>query len=317
MTGKYLIQFSKVNAERGKFPKLLKFCKGSNLIQGCFFVFGSFFVVLFSSCGAGQPNASSGIPIAKAGGQYLYSSDMPVETFAQAGNKPQDSAELVKKFIDNWIRETLLLQQAEKNLSDDKKKFDKMVDDYRRSLITYQYESELVKQKLDTVVSDEEISGYYEENKSNFELKDNIIKVIYVKIRRNAPKVEKVREWYRSGDTKDRDALTAYCYQYASNFYLDENAWLLFDDVLKEIPMKLYDKEAFLQNNRIIETQDSTFLYFVNIKGFMTKNSASPLSFEKNNIRSILVNRRKVELIRKMHEDIYTEGVKNKAFEIY
>ena len=290
----------------------------------CFFAFCLFLVVIFSSCNSFSGNTDEK-PVARVGSAYLYRSDMPSEIFMQAGMNEnsggkvskEDSLQLVKKYIDNWIRETLLLQHAEKNLSDDKKKFEKMVEDYKKSLVTYQYESELVKQKLDTVVDEDEIGKYYEENKANFELKDNIIKVIYVKVRKKAPKVEKIKEWYRSGDVKDRDALTSYCYQYADNFYLDKNAWLLFDDVLKEIPIKLYDKEAFLQNNRTIETQDTTFYYFVNIKGFMTKNATSPLSFEKDNIRSILINKRKVALIRKMREDIYTDGVNNKTFEVY
>jgi hypothetical protein len=252
-------------------------------------------------------------PLAKVGDSYLFFSDLKEISFGEK----KDSAEAVKNFVNNWVREMVLLQKAENNLTEDKKKYDKMVEDYRKSLITYQYESELVKQKLDTVVNDEEISKYYEENKSNFELKDNIIKVIYVKVSKKAPKVEKVKEWYRSNDVKDKDALAGYCHQYAENFYLDENNWLLFDDVLKEIPMKLYDKEQFLQNNRSIEAQDSTYLYFANIKGFMTKNSASPLSFEKENIRNIILNKRKVDLIKKMREDIYNEAVQNKSFEIY
>ena len=269
---------------------------------------------LLSSC-SNSSSDSKEDPIARVGDVYLYPSDL--KEITSKNSEQKDSAGITGKYINNWIHETLLLQQAEKNLTDDQKKFDKMVDDYRKSLITYEYESKLVKQKLDTIVNDDEIEKYYNENKSNFELKDNIIKVIYVKVRKNAPKVEKIKDWYRSNDTKDRDALSSYCHQYADNFYLDENTWLLFDDVLKEIPMKLYDKEAFLQNNRTIETQDSTFLYFVHIKGFMTKNSASPLSFEKENIRSITLNKRKVELIKKMREDIYAEGVKNKTFEVY
>ena len=273
-----------------------------------------FFLCLVLSGCTRSPERPDEKPVARVGDIYLYPSEIK-EMGVGSGGK--DSTERFNKYINDWIRETLVLQQAEKNLNDEKKNFEKMVEDYRRSLITYQYESELVKQKLDTVVADPEIEKYYEENKANFELKDNIIKVAYVKVRKNAPKVEKVKDWYRSEDVKNKDALTAYCHQYAENFYLDENTWLLFDDVLKEIPIKLYDKEAFLQNNRNIETQDSTFLYFVNIRGFMTKNSASPLSFEKKNIRSILVNKRKVELIKKMREDIYQEGLQNKTFEIY
>lgn len=270
-----------------------------------------FSLFIFISCSESN-SITQEKPVARAGKYYLYPADLAEITAGQ-----EDSAEAAKKFIHNWVREMLVLQQAEKNLSEDKKKFDKMADDYRKSLITYQYESELVEQKLDTVVNVEEIEKYYQENKSNFELKDNIIKVTYVKVRKNAPKVEKIKDWYRSNQVKDKDALSSYCYQYAENFFLDENTWLLFDDVLKEIPIKLYDKEQFLQNNRTIETQDSVYLYFVNIKGFMTKNSISPLSFEKENIRNIILNKRKVELIKKMREDIYNEAAANKSFEIY
>ncbi|MBI4929504.1 MAG: peptidyl-prolyl cis-trans isomerase [Bacteroidetes bacterium] len=296
-------------------PRVCEVGRGSNLIRDCFFVFSVFFAIFFLSCSNNLPVNSDEKPLAKVGDAYLFPSQLKEIISKSAEQK--DSVEIVRNYVNNWIHETLLLQQAEKNLTDDLKKFDKMVENYRKSLITYEYESELVKQKLDTIVSDDEIEKYYEENKSNFELKDNIIKVIYVKVRKNAPKVEKIKEWYKSNEAKDRDALSSYCYQYADNFYLDENIWLLFDDVLKEIPMKLYDKEAFLQNNRTIETQDSAHYYFVNIKGFMTKNSTSPLSFEKENIRSIILNKRKVELIKKMREDIYNEGVKNKSFEIY
>lgn len=283
--------------------------------RGCFFALHLLCVPIFLSCNKPSFKSKEEKPAARVGDIYLYPSDLQKITTKNLQEK--DSVEFVRNYINNWIHETLLLQQAEKNLAAEQMKFETMVEDYRRSLITYHYESQLVKQKLDTVVGNEEIEKYYEENKSNFELKDNIIKVIYVKVRKTAPKVEKVKEWYASSNPKDRDALTSYCYQYAENFYLDENTWLLFDDLLKEIPMKLYDKEAFLQNNRHIEVQDSVFSYYVNINGFMTKNSISPLSFEKENIKSIIVNKRKVGLIKKMREDVYNEAVKNKSFEVY
>ena len=269
-----------------------------------------------SSCGNKSTSAKQNEKaVARTGDVYLYTSVL--KEIVPKDIEKKDSAEIVQKYINNWVRETLLFQMAEKNLADEKKNFEKRVEDYRKSLVTYEYESELVKQKLDTIVNEDEIQKYYEENKSNFELKDNIIKVIYVKVKKKAPKIDKVKEWYRSDNQKDKDALSNYCYQYADNFFLDDNNWLLFDDVLKEIPIKLYDKEAFLQSNRHIETQDSTHYYFVNIKGFMTKNSISPLSFEKENIKSIILNKRKVELIKKMREDIYNDGVKNKSFEVY
>ncbi len=214
------------------------------------------------------------------------------------------------------MNEMLTLHKAEENLKEEQKNVEKQLKDYRTSLITFIYEKELVNQKLDTVVNPSEIENYYNKNKNNFELKDNIIKVLYVKVNKKAPQLQSIRMLYRSEVKKDKEALENYCHQFAENFYLDDNQWLLFDDLLKEIPIQqTYNKELFLQNNRFIEVSDSTSLYFVNIKGFQIKNSISPLSFEKENIKNIILNKRKLELINRMKEEVYKEALSNKQAE--
>lgn len=269
---------------------------------------------VFLETGCKNESASEEVALARVGTKTLLLSDLPE---VGRGMETADSIDAVRQSVNRWVREMLILQQAEKNLSEEKLDIDKMVEDYRRSVITYRYEAELVRQKLDTNITEEEVAKYYEKNKSNFELKDNIIKVTYVKVRKSAPGVGKVKNWYSSKKEKDKELLRSYCLQYAENFFLDENSWLLFDDILKEIPMKLYDKEAFLQNNRRIETSDSTYLYFVNILGFMIRNSASPLAFEKDNIRNMLLNRRKVDFIKRMRQNLYDNAVRTKEVEIY
>ena len=255
------------------------------------------------------------VPVARVFDKYLYLHD--IQEIIPEGITAEDSATMAENYINKWIRQTLILHKAESNLAEEHKKFEKKMEDYRRSLIIYAYERELIDQKLDTLISQEEIEKYYNNNKQNFELKDNIIKVRYIKLDKKAPQIEKVRKWYISDDHDDMINLESYCYQFAQNFYMDDKTWLLFDDLLKEIPIKTYDKEEFLKQNRFIEVQDSIFYYFVNIKGFRTKNSLSPLSFEKKNIRNILINQQKLELINKMKNDIYEDALLNKDFEIF
>ena len=278
------------------------------------FAFYSIFSLFFISCSNNSTDNKGQHPIARVGDVYLDGSD--VTDLVPKGTSAEDSIVIVKKYIDNWVHETLVLLKAEKNLTDEQKNVKKQLDDYRRSLITYAYEQALIAQNLDTNVSETVVETYYKEHPSDFELKDNIIEVTYVKVKRNAPKLDKLKQWYRSDNEKDISALRNYCLEFAENYYIDNNSWLLFDDLLKEIPIKMYDKELFLQNNRFVEVQDSLSMYFVNIKGFKIKNSLSPLSFEKENIRNIILNRRKLELISKMKEDVYNEAVKNKDFEI-
>ena len=135
-------------------------------------------------------------------------------------------------------------------------------------------------------------------------------------MKKNAPKIIKLKEWYKSEKPNDRKALEEYCHQFADNYFLEEGAWLLFDDLLKEIPIETYDKEQYLKNNRFIELTDSNNLYFVNIKGFKIKDSVSPLSFERDNIRNIILNKRKLTLIEAMKIDVYNEALNKSEIEI-
>jgi len=141
--------------------------------------------------------------------------------------------------------------------------------------------------------------------------------VIYVKVSRKAPGIDKLKKWYKSDNMKDREQMASYCHQFAENFYLDDTSWLLFDDLLKEIPIQTYNKELFLQNNTYVEVSDSLSNYFVNIKGFKIRNSLSPLTFETENIRNIILNKRKLELITKMKQDVYDDAANNNKIEIY
>jgi len=226
---------------------------------------------------------------------------------------------LVKSYLDNWIRQHLILHKAELNLTDKSRYIgiEKQLQDYRTSLINYAYKKELIRQKLDTVVTGIEIEDYYNDNLKNFELKDNIIKVIYVKVGKNSPVLNKVRRWYRSENEEDKILLEDYCHQFAKNFFLDDSSWILFDDLLKDVPVKTYNKEQFLKYNRFLEVEDSLNLYFVNIKDFKIKESTSPMSFEEDNIINIILNQRKLKLIKKMEESVYQDALANNNFEIY
>jgi len=278
-------------------------------------LFFLFVLMVFFSCKSFRKNAERKNAVARVYGNYLYPED--IAGIVPAGSSKQDSLSITTNFIQNWIRQKVVLHKAEENLDNEKKDVEKQLEEYRNSLITYAYEKALIGQKLDTSISQNEVEQFYNLNQSNFELKDNIIKVIYLKISNKSPKIERVKQWYKSDNKRDRALLTEYCHQYALNYYLDENVWLLFDDLLKEIPIKTYDKEQYLQNNRNIEIEDSTNVYLVSIKGFKIKNSVSPLSFEDNNIRTMIINQRKLKMIEQMEQQAFDIAKKNGDFEVY
>lgn len=296
--------------------KFIRFKETSHFINLKQFSLFVLIILQLSACSYFRRDDKEGKDaVARAFDYYLYPEDL--QGLVPAGASKDDSIAIIKNYIDNWFRQKVVLQKAVQNLDDEKKNVEKKLEEYRNSLLTYAYETELIRQKLDTVISETEIAEFYKNNQDNFELKDNIIKVIYLRLNKKSPKLGKVKDWYKSSSPKDRKLLEDYCHQYALNYFLDDNTWLLFDDLLKEIPIKTYDKEQFLQNNRIVEIEDSSTIYLVNIKGFMVKNSISPLSFERNNIRTMITNQRKLKLIEQMEQQAFEDAKKGNDVEVY
>jgi hypothetical protein len=253
--------------------------------------------------------------LARVYSDYLYESDL--KSIIPKGTPAKDSINLVKSYIDNWIHQRLVIHQAEQNLTSDQMNFTQQLENYKNSLIIYTYENELVKQKMDTLVTDADIEGYYDANQQNFLLKDNIVQLQYVKLPLKSSYIKQFRKLLGSDDPADKNRLSQQCEQYASDYFLDDQNWLPFNDILKQIPIKTYNQEEFLKNHRDLEYQDSAFIYLVRFRDFKIKESVSPLSFEKERIRNILLNKRKIDLTRKMHEDIFEQAQKKNDFEIY
>lgn len=272
-------------------------------------------VLLASSCSLFSGHGSKKEAVARVNDTYLYRDDLA--GVVPAGTDEKDSTDLVKTYINNWIRQQLLLQQAENNLSSDKTDFTKELEQYRNSLIMYEYESELVKQKLDTVIPEKEIVDYYNKNLSNFQLRENIVKACYIIAPLKTREIPRMRDLLRSDKITDHGILESLCQEHASDFDLDSKNWMSFSDLLKKVPLSAGDQEAFLNSNKYFEVQDSVSRYMVRIYDFKMRESVSPLSFEMENIRSVILNKRKFELLSRMEEDLFNDALKKKKFEIY
>jgi hypothetical protein len=233
------------------------------------------------------------------------------------GINKDDSTRLANDYIEQWIRRMLVLRKAEQNLDESQKDFSKQLEEYRISLIIFTYEQELLRQKIDTSVTKEDIENYYFQNQKNFELKKNIIRLRYVKLPENAPGKDKVPNWLNATDQASFQKLEQFCKQHAVNYLLNDQNWFIYDEILKEIPLQDYGIEQFNKGKTLIQFTIKGFTYFVKVYGFMMKDSRSPLNFEYNNIRNIILNQRRLQLIRQMQDDVYNEALNNNEIELY
>ncbi len=230
-----------------------------------------------------------------------------------------DSIQFVRNFINNWIKEQVIIHKAELNLKEEEKSFEKKLEEYRKSLLIYQYEKQLIEQKLDTNVSDAEIEQYYRDNPQNFELKENIIQGIYIKVRNEAPNIDQLKKWlFYQYSPENKQKIEEYITQFAEDFFMnDSTSWVLFSDVLKNIPIKPYNEEDFLKKNKHINVSDSTFTYLLKIENYQIKNTISPLSLEKNKIKHMIINKRKLLLIKNMETELYKNALKKNKIKIF
>ena len=98
---------------------------------------------------------------------------------------------------------------------------------------------------------------------------------------------------------------------------MNDNTWLMFDDLKKEIPQLKEVPDYTVQNGKIFEFTDATSFYFLKIIEVKSKNTLSPLNFEKNNIKNMLINQRKQQLITSIKKDFFDKAKTNKELKIY
>lgn len=267
---------------------------------------------LFSvvSCDRTKPS-----PVGRAYDTYLYPED--VKVVMREGLNEKDSLNMVNAYIEQWQRQQVLLKQAQKYIDIDHKRINKQIEEYKNSLVIYEYEQMLLKNNLDTIVSKEEIADYYHNNQGIFLLKRPIFKVSFIELTPSAPELDRVKKWFLSDELNDFDLLEQYCQTYSSNFALRDTSWYYLEELAKKIPIEQIDENNYKNYGRIFEINENNKLYLIILRDSKLKNNQSPLEVERNNIRNLIVNQRKVSLINNMENKVVEEARKNNKIETY
>jgi len=255
-------------------------------------------------------------PAARANNSYLYKDEL-VGIIAP-GTPEEDSAKLVEAYINTWVRKQLLIQEASRKIDINEAQVERKILDYRYSIIAYEYQTYYIKQHLDTAISANEIETYYKGNIDNFVLKQNIVQGTFIKIPKNAPRTQKIKELIFSTREKDQNELKSYCLSFSVAYHISGTNWVVFDELVKNSPMAEYpNKIQFLKSTPYFETSDENFLYFLRIAQYRISDNVSPLEFVKDDIRNIILNKRKVELAKQLEDEVYNSALDQDQFEIY
>lgn len=255
-------------------------------------------------------------PLARVGDKFLYREDLASLTKGAASEK--DSADLANRYIESWVKNELLLKRAAETVDFDLNEINRKVNDYRYALMVFEFKKDYLTKNLDTSISEEEIRAYYDSHLDNFLLKQNIIRGKYFQAPLKAPKLKRALGWIRSEKEKDFEDLTSFCIQFATSYSIEDTVWINFEDLIVNTPFQsIPNKIQFLKRNQFVETTDSLFQYSLFIKEYKIQDQLSPLEFVHDQIKKILINKRKVELSEELEDRILGEARLSNSFEIY
>ena len=255
-------------------------------------------------------------PIAKVNTSYLYKED--VEDVVPEGASKEDSTLMVNAYINRWARQLLLMDGALVNLSEDKQnEFSRLVEQYKNDLYTKAYLEGLVKINIDTIVYQNEAKVFYEANKESFKLNDDLMQFRYVSIPLNPINLDTIKARFMRFKAKDKRYLDSISVQFKS-YSLNDSIWIKYSQVAEKIPIvTMENKNQLLKKTNFLQLKDSLNLYLMQVNDVRVQNDYAPLEYVNRSIQQIVINKRKLELIKQLENDITKDAIKNNQFQIY
>lgn len=272
------------------------------------------FLVIFSCDLALKPNSQDSI--ARVNSSFLTLDDIDTALFE--GLSQQDSLIQIQNVINNWATEQLLQDGARINLeAKQQSEFEILVQQYKSDLYTSAYLEALVKQNLDTTITNQELKEVYNQNKELFVLKEDLIKLRYINHDKNLPNSNEIKRRFRRYNAEDRTVLDTISLQFNS-FFLNDSVWVKSSQVISKIkPLKKGFNKVLLKKINFIQLKDSLGLYLMEVKDLLEIGSQAPMAYALPTLKQIIINKRKLKLVNQLKSEIVDDAIKNKKFEIY
>ena len=270
-------------------------------------------LLIISACNL--PTNDESDAVARVGENYLFSSDLQDQIGPRYNG---DSLQIANRLIDDWAEQLLYLKKAEINLNaTEKKRLDKLVRTYRNDLYVKTYKDMAIQSQLDSVVDQVEIQDYFEQNKANFRTNKDLLRGRYVRVRNENFNLSTIRRSLRRFNDLDKIFLDSIALQFTT-YSMNDSIWVQASQFFNRLPSISERRyKNFLKNNSFFELQDSLEVYLVVVEEVVLRNELAPLEYVMPTLKQILINKRKLELMRQFDREIIEEGLQQNTYEIY
>lgn len=245
-------------------------------------------------------------PIVEINGDVLYAEDLRM--VQSPGVSSADSAIFAERYIKNWVQDQLFYQNAIRNIPDTKD-IDRLVENYRRSLIEHEYQRRLIDQTFSSEITDEDVERFYNDNMSLFELDESLVKGLFLRISNKAHDLADIRRLYTQMDDESFEEIEKYCIRNAARCEFFYENWRAVAEIEVQLPPMETPLETLLNDQTSFEFKDEEYIYLLNVSEFAGKGGIEPLEHARARIRGLLVNSNEVNYMRKIKEDLYQSAL--------
>lgn len=237
----------------------------------------------------------------------LYESEI-----AQAmpkGLSSNDSLALVNDFIDDWIREQLLLHEAEKNLSVREKNFDKKLEEYRNNLLINTYYEKLISDTNTFEITEKDLKGFMKSFDKRYTVDKEIVRVNYVKLSKGSKLIEPVKSILFNDEKRvsDKEVLGKMLGD-SIEYLIDDDAWLYLDDIQNELSFDI--PEDVTTNHKCVEKEIGDCHYLLVVLDYKNQRSVNETEEEVAAAKMMLLNQKRQQFLEKHVDELFQKAQK-------
>ncbi len=219
-----------------------------------------------------------------------------------------DSTMLADRIVNSWIREQVLLSQAEKSLNEEDSKFQRQIQTYRNALLISEYESRFVNSRLNRDVTDAEVEEFHANNPELFKLPEHVIQAVFFHLPEEEVELDSAKHWLQEADSITMPLLEKWCIEHSATYHVDTEYWWYLSDLLDQVPLQIYRLEDQLKRRKVTEFSSEGHTYMLKILDHRLKDFPSPLAIARERIEEIIVQDRRRELLDNLRDDLVKEA---------
>ena len=267
------------------------------LIILCFWAFGS--------CNSKSPNSNIVIVVEAFGKSLSLDS---ISSRIPDNLSYDDSTMLADRIVNSWIREQVLLAQAEESLIEENEKLESQIQTYRNALLISEYENRFVNSRLNRTVTEFEVDEFHKTHPELFILSEHVVRAVFFHIPEEELELDSAKFWLNKADSLTMPKLEKWCIEHNATYAIETENWWYLSDLLNQVPMQIYRLEDQLNRRKVTEFSSEGRTYMIKFLDHQLKDLPSPLAIAKERIEEIIIQERRSELLDNLRDDLVKEA---------